>query len=49
MIMTVILIMILLNDLNKDKIIALNKTLLEDLINHLLVKSIQHLKETINN
>ena len=32
--------MILLNDLNKDKIIALNKTLLEDLINHLLAELI---------
>ena len=40
---------ILLNNLNKDKIIALNKILLEDLINHLLAELIQHLKETINN
>ena len=39
-IMTVILMIILLNNLNEDKIIALNKTLLEDLINHLLIKLI---------
>ena len=40
MTMTVILTMILLNNLNKDEIITLNKTLLEDLINYLLVKLI---------
>ena len=47
--MTVVLMMILLNNLSKNKIITLNKILLEDLINYMLAELISYSEQIRKN